>query len=304
MKTDSAGNLQWNRTYGGPGYDCATHVFQTSDGGYAVTALVNGNASDSNRGFYGVATMGPGTYCLIKTDSKGNIMWNQTFNDSATWVIQTCDGGYALAGIYTSSEHQSEYEESQNPSSKFTLTKTDANGNVVWSQNYTRADPSAAMSVTQTQDGGYLLTCNSYLGSSIMKVDSSGKPQWSRSMDKPSVAVQASDGGYVVSNVASMLFKVDSTGNREWALSYFESGRGGGTSFVALASDGGAIFAAATFRAETAQTPTITIVKISAPLIPEMPTEGPWLLVLLLAGVLLFVALIHRKRTAIFEKRK
>lgn len=36
VKTDSAGNMQWNKTYGGTGTDEAYSLIKTSDGGYAI----------------------------------------------------------------------------------------------------------------------------------------------------------------------------------------------------------------------------------------------------------------------------
>ncbi len=36
VKVDSSGNLEWNKTYGGPDVDVATSVVETSDGGYAL----------------------------------------------------------------------------------------------------------------------------------------------------------------------------------------------------------------------------------------------------------------------------
>jgi len=47
--------------------------------------------------------LGEADYWLIKLDSKGNKLWDKTFGgsgeDSVRSLIQTDDGGYALAGI-------------------------------------------------------------------------------------------------------------------------------------------------------------------------------------------------------------
>jgi len=73
LKTDSDGNLLWNRTYG----EGSVHsLVETSDGGYAI-------AGDAR---------------LVKTDVDGNMMWNQTYDGKAYALVQTSDGGYALAG--------------------------------------------------------------------------------------------------------------------------------------------------------------------------------------------------------------
>ena len=39
---------------------------------------------------------------IVKTDANGNIQWNKTYggtgNEYAVYLIQTIEGGYALAG--------------------------------------------------------------------------------------------------------------------------------------------------------------------------------------------------------------
>jgi hypothetical protein len=83
VKTDSAGNMEWNKTYTLSGVgDWCHSVIQTKDGGYVLAG---------EKGYT--------TVLLIKTDSSGNIEWNQTYGYGvANSVIQTSDGGYALGG--------------------------------------------------------------------------------------------------------------------------------------------------------------------------------------------------------------
>ena len=94
VKTDSAGNVQWNQTYGGPGGDYAYSVVQTGDGGYALGGWTNSFGGSAD-------------FWLVKTDSAGNVQWNQTYGgpdaDVASSMIQARDGGYALAGYTVSS---------------------------------------------------------------------------------------------------------------------------------------------------------------------------------------------------------
>ncbi len=90
IKTDSSGNTQWNKKYGGPSEDIARSLVQTSDGGYALAGYTES---------YGAGTQ---DVWLVKTDSSGNMQWNQTYGgantDVANAVTKTSDGGYALAG--------------------------------------------------------------------------------------------------------------------------------------------------------------------------------------------------------------
>jgi len=73
VKTDSVGNMQWNRTYGGTGSDVAWSVVQTNDGGYVLTG------STSSFG------AGNGDFWLVKTESwLFGLVWTDSTNNSIT----------------------------------------------------------------------------------------------------------------------------------------------------------------------------------------------------------------------------
>ncbi len=94
IKTDANGTRFWDRTFGGPGNESASSVQQTSDGGYIIAGTTD---------TYGA---GGSDAWLIKTDFRGNRLWDKTFggpgNDSASQVKQTKEGGYIVAGTTTS----------------------------------------------------------------------------------------------------------------------------------------------------------------------------------------------------------
>jgi len=92
IKTDSDGNEEWNKTFGGSNYEIGNSVRQTNDGGYIIVGIYIG--------FYS----GRSNILLIKTDNDGNKEWDMMFGkseveDRGESVQQTSDGGYIITGF-------------------------------------------------------------------------------------------------------------------------------------------------------------------------------------------------------------
>jgi hypothetical protein len=149
VKTDAAGNMEWNQTYGGANSEEAGSLVVTSDGGYAIAGAWDVVYDiDPVHGF----SISNGDFWLVKTDAFGNMEWNQTYggawSDRAGSLVVTSDGGYALAGITNSSGIED---------GDFWLVKTDAFGNMEWNRTYGGTDYDCAESLIATSDGGYAL---------------------------------------------------------------------------------------------------------------------------------------------------
>jgi len=94
VKTDSVGNVQWNKTYGGIECDVASALIQTADDGYAVAGFTFSSGFGSHDAW------------LVKTDSSGNAEWSLACGgasgDFATSLVQTAEAKYVMAGFTNS----------------------------------------------------------------------------------------------------------------------------------------------------------------------------------------------------------
>jgi hypothetical protein len=182
--------MEWNRTYGGPEYDLAYSLVETSDGGYAITGYTISFGAGSQ------------DFWLVKTDSYGNMERNQTYGgpdqDSANSLIETYDGGYAMAGSSGSGL-----------SANFWLVKTNNSGNIEWIQTYGGSDYDFAYSLVETADGGFAIV--GYTGSFgagnaifwLVKTDGYGNMEWNQTYgiadyNRAYSLVQTSDGGFAL----------------------------------------------------------------------------------------------------------
>jgi hypothetical protein len=90
VKLNPNGEIEWQKTYGGSGFDLAHSIQQTQDGGYVVA------------GWTGSFGAGDKDAWVLKLDANGEIEWQKTYGgsgfDLAHSIQQTQDGGYVVAG--------------------------------------------------------------------------------------------------------------------------------------------------------------------------------------------------------------
>ncbi len=163
--------------------------------------------------------------------------------------MQTLDGGYILAGNTRS------YGAGE---SDVWLVKTDSRGYEHWNRTFGGTDRDSASSVTQSEDGGYILAgkTHSYgAGRSdvwLVKIDSKGYEQWNQTFggtggDWAESIQQTSDGGFIIAGTTTSygagyfdfwLIKTDSKGKEQWNQTFEGSGDDWAHSVIQT-SDGG-----------------------------------------------------------------
>jgi hypothetical protein len=240
VKTDSLGNIQWEKIINRGVYDEAFWVKQTKDRGFALL----GTKDDWPIGAY-----------FIKTDSLGNAQWEKVLFGGDTIVYgfgleYTKDNCYVIV-------LQTWWDNDSLP--KIYLIKMDSSGNRLWGKTLcmTNYESPQDISIHQTKDGGYIIGTND-----ITKTDSAGNFQWTRTFDIYDVGyapfvIQTSDGGYIAAGMGKSnsnprelkdisILKTDSLGNFRWRKTFGGNDQDVGL-WVQQTEDGGYIIAGHTY---------------------------------------------------------
>ena len=169
IKTDSAGNKIWDKSYGGTEDTIGMALRQASDGGYMIVGVTGYSTDQSNK--Y--------EFCLIKTDVDGNLQWKNTYNKTLGemgWdLTETNDGGYVMVGM--SADFSSETWQAW-------IVKVDGSGNKVWDSDWGGSSSDQAVSVVAAPSGElYVAGATSSYGSGgsdgfLLKLNSTGQVQW------------------------------------------------------------------------------------------------------------------------------
>jgi hypothetical protein len=192
VKLDGRGNVQWQKTYGGPGEDEARAIVPTSDGGYVMAGRT---------GSFGA---GADDVWVVKLDGRGNVQWQKTYggsgNDYAYAIAPTGDGGYVVVGRTGSFGAGAD---------DVWVLKLDGQGDVQWQKTYGGSGNDYAYAIAPTGDGGYVVVGQTfsfgdgYYDVWVLKLDAQGDAQWQKtygatSGDGAYAIAPTSDGNYVV----------------------------------------------------------------------------------------------------------
>jgi len=92
VKTDSSGNMLWDKTYGGTKNDVCWGLENSDDGGFVAVVTMN----------YGGFSGDKDDINIVKIDSKGNIEWVQKYDGPdiqiGSSIDKTDDGGFIVSG--------------------------------------------------------------------------------------------------------------------------------------------------------------------------------------------------------------
>lgn len=162
IRLDGSGEVLWQKTHGGAGWDFFYDVEVLNDGfALAGTTQINGDSQG----------------WLVRTDLDGNTLWERNFgeggDDEARCVRLTADGGLVVAGTWALADGTSDAA----------IIKFDDGGTQEWSATLGGDGIEVGYSVVETTDGGYAVggyttSFSTERAMLLAKVDGNGDFLW------------------------------------------------------------------------------------------------------------------------------
>ena len=244
VKTDIAGNVEWERAFGTDNADQARSVEPFSDGGYIVVGNTGSPA------YSPIGVFEPTSIFVAKLDADGNVVWFRVIEGER----------YAVAyAVYVNDDQSFVVAGSSRPellgADDALLLKFDADGNEQWRRRFSTGQVTVALDVIATRDVGYALSGFAD-GLYVVRVDEAGNPVWEFGVaSTPGLTefrsaeglVEARDGGYIiVGQTYQDLFvgKLDEDGALVWMRR--APGAPHAFGYDVLEADNGSIVAAGT----------------------------------------------------------
>ena len=236
VKTDTSGNLEWEKSYGYAGEDRAFSVIVTNDGGYLTAGSLSveeykGPNQISKSAKFLQALHGVGEFWVHKLNVKGEVEWEKFFggsnNDRAYDVIETNDG-YLMVGATESNDFDIKNKAAS--SYDVWVVKINKEGVLQWEKSYGGSESDIGFAIAKTNDGNFIITGDTRSGDGflncefgnadalVLKIDPSGNLLWAANFggsnyDTAQDILVASDGNYIISGTSKSNDKNVSTNN-------------------------------------------------------------------------------------------
>lgn len=199
FKVNAAGNIVWQKSYGGSQYDKCRYATENPDG----TSLAFGSVKSNDFDVTGNHSDSINDFWLLKLDADGDIIWSRCYGgtqeEGGRSVIRTHDGSYVIAGYTHSSDgditdHIGGYD--------VWIAKVDSgNGDIIWAKSYGGTKIERVRSIYQWPNGDFVFTGNTD----------------SENFDLAGTINNGDEDVYVS--------RIDSSGNVVWAVQYGGPGK-------------------------------------------------------------------------------
>ncbi len=210
LKLDGFGDIQWESVLGGPGWDSASDIIPTPDGGYfCVGSLGDPPLNDPESIEYQ-------DIWLFKLDAAGELIWESIWGGSGTDygsdLVSSSDGGFMICGTVGSSDGD---VTDNHGGTDMVLIKLNDQLAVEWTKCYGGSGNDNGIKIERTNEGGYVCIgqienfdgdideAYGNMDSRVLKIDPVGNIEWQRTIGSTAAdigydIIQLKNGGYMV----------------------------------------------------------------------------------------------------------
>jgi hypothetical protein len=240
LKINKSGEILWQHTYGGEGFDAGWAIAEGHEGGFVLGGVTTSFGSGGMDGY------------LIKVDDEGKEVWAKTFggalDETIASVEKTRDGGYFLVGHrvdpndFVADPGAAGYGGFAGRSNIY-VVKTDGEGNEIWSHTLESPFNVLASAGLQSNLGGYFVLATVVYfpqeGDDLLLVmlDEDGNEVQRQTWEEGSLGgqtmIQDSEGNFIITGLVEFeedtgtdvfLLKVDPKGNELWQRKWGDAG--------------------------------------------------------------------------------
>ena len=197
IRLNRAGDLVWEREFGGLNNDQVYGVVKTEDGGVVVAGHTRSRGA------------GKSDFWVFRLGHQGNLIWERTFgtlhNDRARTVAATPDGGFLVAGTTQTNDEQE---------IDAWLLKLDGEGRRIWDSTFGGTGNDGIYHLAVNPDGSIATAGYTALGGLagydvwVLRLSKQGKMVWERKLgrgvfDAATAIAATPEGGFLVVGVTS-----------------------------------------------------------------------------------------------------
>ncbi|PKA82564.1 putative secreted protein (Por secretion system target) [Ulvibacter sp. MAR_2010_11] len=160
VKLDATGAIEWENTIGGNDSDVFRDMIQIADGSYLLGGYSKSNASgdktENSQGDY--------DYWILKLDTGGNIVWQNTIGGSGIDyprdIKQLSDGTIMIAG-WSNSNVSGDKTEASNGGYDYWLVKLNSGGTLISQNSIGGSNDESGPYVIELPSGDFVMACSS-----------------------------------------------------------------------------------------------------------------------------------------------
>lgn len=226
VKMNSAGNIQWTKTYGGIDSDYGRNILATSDGNILISGQSESFGAGSFRDIY-----------MLKIKPNGDTLWTKNYPDLDEEIpyhlLETTDGGFLITGMNRYLGVQP----------GFYMMKVASDGKLEWSKFLWSGLEKMGYATVELDNGDLITVGNSGLVKSgqllVVKMDDKGNVIWEKEFGEHDVyevgssikknydntfTITGGSGSFSNGNQYDILvLKIDDQGNEIWMKKFGRS---------------------------------------------------------------------------------